>query len=131
MDIIITALAIVVFMLLLKYITQKRSQKSLGKQIDISLFDEEIKDLMNGRKSVLYFYTPTCGVCKSQAPIIEKLKDNINVVGKIDLSQHNPVSKEFGILGVPTTAIMKGNTVIDIFVGLKKYDFLKSKFEAV
>ena len=131
MDIIITASVIVAFMILLKLITQKKLQKSLGKQIDISIFNEDIKTLLNGKKSILYFYTPTCGVCKTQAPIINKLKEELNFVGKIDLTQSAGASKEFGILGTPTTAIMKGNTVVEIFVGLKKYDFLKSKFEAL
>ncbi len=131
MDIIVTALVIVAFMLLLKFITQKRSQKSLGRQIDVSIFDDDIRTLLNGNKSILYFFTPNCGVCKSQAPIIDKLKDEIGIVGKIDLSQNMAATKEFGILGTPTTAFMKGNTIAEIFVGLKQYDFLKSKFEAL
>jgi thioredoxin 1 len=131
MDIIITAVVIVSLMLLLKYIAQKRSQKAMGKQIDVSIFDGEIKELLNSDKSILYFYTPSCGACKTQVPIIDKLKDELGVVGKIDLSKNMMATKEFGILGTPTTAIMKGNTVSQIFVGLKKYDFLKSTFEAV
>lgn len=131
MDIAITALTIIVFMLALKFIMQKRGQKSKGKFIDISIFNDEIKTLLNGNKSILYFYTPTCGACKAQGAIIDKLKKDLNFVGKIDLSEHRDASKEFGILGTPTTAIMKGNNVAEIFVGLKKYDFLKTKFETV
>lgn len=131
MDIAITAIVIIFFMVTLKFITQKRSQKTKGKSVDISLFNDEIKNLLNGNKSILYFYTPTCGACKTQAPIIDKLKEEIEFVGKIDLSINRAVSTEFGILGTPTTAIMKGNTVTEIFVGLKKYDFLKTKYETV
>ncbi len=131
MDIAIAALTIIVFMLALKFIIQKKAQKSLGKSVDISLFNEEIKALLNGNKSILYFYTPTCGACKTQAPIIDELKEDLNFVGKIDLSKKREASKEFGILGTPTTAIMKGNTVVEIFVGFKKFDFLKTKFENI
>lgn len=131
MDIAITAIIIIAFILTLKFITQRRSEKTKGKSVDISLFDDEIKNLLYGNKSILYFYTPSCGVCKSQAPIIDKLKDDIELVGKIDLSNNREVSTEFGILGTPTTAIMKGNIVMEIFVGLKKYDFLKTKYEAL
>ena len=110
---------------------QKRAQKSKGKSIDISIFNDEIKTLLNGNKSILYFYTPTCGACKAQTLIIDELKEDLNFVGKIDLSENSEASKEFGILGTPTTAIMKGNIVAEIFVGLKKFDFLKTKFENV
>lgn len=108
---------------------QKRVQKSKGRSIDVSLFDEEIKTLLSGDKSILYFYTPACRACKTQAPIIDELKEKINFVGKIDLSENIEASKEFGILGTPTTAIMKGNIISEIFVGLKKYEFLKTEFE--
>ncbi len=131
MDIAITALTIIVLMLILKFIMQKRAQKSKGKTVDLTIFDDQIKTLLKGEKSILYFNTPTCGACKTQAPIIDKLKEDLNFVGKIDLSKNNNASKEFGILGTPTTAIMKGNSIVEIFVGLKKYDFLKTKFENI
>ena len=85
----------------------------------------------NNKKSILYFYTPTCGACRTQAPIIDKLKEDLSSVGKIDLSVNREAASEFGIMGTPTTAIMVGNNVAEIFVGLKKYDFLKSKYEAL
>ncbi len=131
MDIAITALIIIIFMFTLKFIMQKRAQKSLGKSINVSLFNDKIKTLLNGSKSILYFYTPTCGACRTQGPIIDKLKEDLNLVGKIDLSENRKVSTEFGIVGVPTTVIMKGNNVAEIFVELKKYDFLRTKFETV
>ncbi len=131
MEIAITALTIIILMLALKFIMQKRAQKSQGKSIDTSLFDEEIKTLLNGNKSILYFYTPTCGVCKQQTPIIDKLKKELSMVGKIDLSQNQSAAPEFGILGTPTTILMKGNVVGEVFVGLKKSDFLKTKFETL
>ncbi len=131
MGIAITTLTIIVLMLALKFIMQKRAQKSQGKSIDTSLFDEEIKILLNGGKSILYFYTPTCGACKAQTPIIDKLKEELNFVGKIDLSQNQIAASEFGILGTPTTVLMRGNVVGEVFVGLKKNDFLKTKFETL
>ena len=131
MDIAIVAVLIIIFMFTLKFIIQKRAQKSLGKYVDISLFNEEIKTLLNGDKSILYFYTPACGACKTQTPIINELKKDLNFVGKIDLTENSDASKEFGILGTPTTAIMKGNNVAEIFVGLKNFNFLKTKFEKV
>ena len=131
MEIAITALTIIILMLVLKFIMQKRAQKSQGKRINASLFNEEIKALLSDNKSILYFYTPTCGVCKSQTPIIDKLKEELNFVGKVDLSQNQIAATEFGILGTPTTALMKGDVVSEVFVGYKKFDFLKTKFETL
>ena len=118
-------------MISLKLFIQKRSQRFKGKSVNVSIFDEDIKNLLKAKKSILYFYTPYCGNCKIQSPIIDKLKEDISYVGKIDLSNNQNVATKFGILGTPTTAIMQGNNVAEIFVGLKKYDFLKNKFEAL
>lgn len=131
MDIFLTVIVIIILILSLKIFMQKRSQRYSGKSINASIFDEEIKNLLKAEKSILYFFTPSCGVCKRQSPIIDKLKEDINFVGKIDLSNNMIAATEFGILGTPTTVIMQSNNIAEIFVGLKKYDFLKSKFEAL
>lgn len=131
MDILITAIVIISAFIGLKFLMQKKAQRSKGKEVDISIFDDNIQTLLKSNKSILYFYTPTCGACKSQTPIIEKLDKETNAVGKIDLSINRDAAKEFGIMGTPSTAIMSGNRISEIFVGLKKENFLKSKFDDI
>ncbi len=131
MNITIVAVLLILFMFSLKYFMQKKAKKSQGKSVNIDLFNDEIKALLNQKKSIIYFYTPTCGACKAQAPIIDRLKRKLKNVEKIDLSGKNDIVKEFGMMGTPTTVLMKGNTISEIFVGLKKLDFLKTKFEAM
>lgn len=129
MDILITVLLIISIFIGLRYLTQKRAAKARGKEIDPSLFEDKIQDLLNSSKSILYFYTPTCSACKAQGPIIEKIDSETNAVGKIDLSINPGAAREFGIMGVPTTALMIGNKVADIFVGVKHEKFLRKRFD--
>ena len=131
MDVLITVLVIISVFVGLKFLMQKRAQRSKGKEVDISIFDEDIKTLLKSEKSILYFYTPTCGACKSQTPIIDKLEAETNAVGKIDLSVNRDTAKEFGIMGTPSTAIMSGNRIAEIFIGLKQENFLKKKFDDI
>jgi len=131
MDVLITVLVIITVFVGLKFLMQKRAQRSKGKEVDISIFDEDIKTLLKSEKSILYFYTPTCGACKSQTPIIDKLEAETNAVGKIDLSVNRDTAKEFGIMGTPSTAIMSGNRIAEIFIGLKQENFLKKKFDDI
>lgn len=107
---------------------QKRAARAKGKKIDSSIFDDTIKSLLAKEKSILYFYTPTCGACRSQAPIIDKIESETEFVGKIDLSKNIGAAKEFGIMGTPSTALMKGNKVADIFIGVKQEKFLLERF---
>lgn len=86
MNITIVAILLILLMLALKYFMQRRARKSQGKFVNIDLFDDEIKILLGQKKSILYFYTPTCRACRTQAPIIDKLRKDLTHVGKIDLS---------------------------------------------
>ena len=131
MDILITVVVIISVFIGLRFLMQKRAQRSKGKEVDISIFDEKIIGLLKSEKSILYFYTPTCGACKSQTPIIDNLDAETNAVGKIDLSINRDAAKEFGIMGTPSTAIMSGNRIAEIFIGLKQENFLKSKFDDI
>lgn len=131
MDILITAIIIIAAFISLRFFMQKKAQRAKGKKVDISIFDDKVKSLLSGKKSILYFYTPTCGACKSQTPIIDKLAEEIKAVGKIDLSINRAAASEFGIMGTPSTAIMSGNKIADIFVGLKHENFLRKRFDEV
>ena len=131
MDILIAVVVIMSVFIGLRFLMQKRAQRSKGKEVDISIFDDKIKRLLKSEKSILYFYTPTCGACKSQTPTIDKLDDETNAVGKIDLSINRDAAKEFGIMGTPSTAIMSGNRIAEIFIGLKHENFLKNKFDDI
>ena len=131
MDILITALVIIFVFVGLRFLMQKRAQRSKGKEVNISIFDDKIKNLLTSEKSILYFFTPTCGACKSQTPIIDKLETETNAVGKIDLSVNRNAAAEFGIMGTPSTAIMSGNIITEIFIGLKQESFLKRKFDEI
>lgn len=128
MDVLITVVVILSVFLGFRLLMQKRASHAKGKVIDSSIFDEKIKNLLAKEKSILYFYTPTCGACRSQAPIIDKIESDIEFVGKIDLSKNVEVAREFRIMGTPSTALMKGNTVADIFIGVKQAKFLLERF---
>lgn len=129
MDILLTAVVIVILFVGLKFFVQKKAQRTMGKEVNISLFDDKVKSLLNSEKSILYFFTPTCGACKSQAPIIDSLETETKAVGKIDLSVNRNIASEFGIMGTPSTAIMAGNKIKEMFVGLKQEKFLKERFD--
>ena len=131
MDILITVLVIITVFVGLRFLMQKRAQRSKGKEVNSSIFDDKIKKLLKSEKSILYFYTPTCGACKSQTPIIDKLDTATKAVGKIDLSVNRNAAKEFGIMGTPSTAIMASNRIAEIFIGLKQENFLKNKFDRI
>jgi len=120
MDITFTFGVILIMFFGMKMLIQRRAQKSKGNEIDVSMLDYETRNLLMKEKSILYFYTPTCHACKTQAPIIDKLWEETNLVQKIDLSKNIALAKEFGIMGTPTTALMKKILLLKYSLVLKE-----------
>jgi len=129
MEILIIIAAILIFFTTMRIIMMRKAAQSKGKEINISLLDEETQNLLKRDKSMLYFYTPQCGACRSQSPIIDKLSEEIENVRKIDLSGKIEIAREFGIMGTPTTILMLKNSVAEIYVGVKRENFLKTRFQ--
>ncbi len=66
------------------------------------------------------FYSPTCGPCRSLAPVIEQLARQYAgraVVCKIDTSRHQMTASRFQIRGVPTLIFFKEGRQVDQVVG--------------
>lgn len=129
MDYLIFVAVIIAVVLGLRFLMLKKARKNLGKEVDISLFDSNTKKVLSKNKAILYFYTPTCSNCKVQKPIIDKLENELKAVSKIDLTKQPALSSEFGIMGVPTIAIMNGNRIAKIFVGRQSESVLRTAFE--
>jgi thiol-disulfide isomerase/thioredoxin len=78
------------------------------------------KRIKSGAKTVLYFYTPPCGACRMQEPIIEKVKRNFpDAIFKIDATIHREAASAFGVLGVPFLAFIEGGKLVSAKVGVQ------------
>jgi len=66
---------------------------------------------MTGKVSIVYFHSPTCGVCRvSQKPILERLlarvgADKLQLVA-VDVSDKTDVAREWGVATVPSTYVI-------------------------
>ena len=66
------------------------------------------------------FYSPTCGPCKSLAPLISKIaKDYLGrvIIAKLDTSRNPGTAMHFQIRGVPSLLSFKNGKLVDQVVG--------------
>ncbi len=124
--IIIAAIFVVIFAF--RYFMLKKVKKKIGKEVNVALFDSGSRKLLLKEKSIIYFYSHSCSNCKVQQPIIDKLEKETNAVCKIDISKHPEISSEFGIMGVPTIAIMNKNRITNMFVGRQSETVLRTAY---
>ncbi len=67
-----------------------------------------------GKVSIVYFHSPSCGVCRtSQKPILEKLLarvggDKVQLVA-VDVTEKTEAAREWGVTTVPSTYVIGSN----------------------
>ena len=70
------------------------------------------------KKEILYFSAEWCGPCKTLAPRMERLSNQINY-RKIDVDQNQELSSEFGVRNIPTLILIQDGEAINRLVGLQ------------
>jgi thioredoxin 1 len=125
-DSIVLVIAIVVGFLVLTRLWVWISGKiKTGKPIPP--FSGEIGDrIQKGDKLLLYFFTPSCGACKSMTPVIEEMKRDKNNVYKINLTKDYNIGKVFGIMGTPATILVSESKIDQYILGARSEKFLKA-----
>ena len=82
------------------------------------------------RPTLVDFYATWCGPCKMQAPIIEKVKEEVgdkaNVL-KIDIDKNEEVARRYNVQSIPTLILFKNGEPVWRAVGLQQADVLVDK----
>ena len=73
----------------------------------------------DGRSTVVAFSTPSCAECRTQAAILDPLVHAGVRVLPVDAAQHPQVARAFGVLTVPSTAVLEaGGALVAVNHGL-------------
>jgi thioredoxin 1 len=94
--------------------------------IDSKNFEEQVKSGV----TLVDFWAPWCGPCKTQLPIVEDLASELEgtaKVAKVNVDEEGDLASKFGITGIPTLLIFKDGEPVDKLVGLQSKDQLKTK----
>jgi thioredoxin 1 len=120
-----TIISLVIFF---QFYLFRRRKKIVGTSIDLNTLPESMRKVLESGRSLIYFYSPSCGPCKVQAPAIAKLKNELKNVLSIDISGDFRTARVFGVIGTPSTIIFDNGVVKEMFVGVESEEVLRNAF---
>lgn len=92
----------------------------------LHLKNEDFKKEIETGKVLVDFYADWCGPCKMLGPILEefaKENDDVKIV-KINVDEHEDLSREFGVMSIPTLILFENGTLVKQNVGFVSKELL-------
>ena len=115
----------------LRGINKTFGDRHILKDISLNIYKGETFVIMgcsgSGKSTLLYFFTPPCGACKIQTPVIDTLMKKFpGSIFKIDASKHQESARAYGVLGVPFIVMIDKGVVVSAKAGIQQEQNLKN-----
>ena len=79
------------------------------------------KRIKSGARTILYFFTPTCPACRTQDPIVRKIRKRYpDAVFRIDASTNHQAASAYGVVDVPHFAFIEGGKLVMTQAGAQR-----------
>ena len=98
----------------------------------IELNKETFQSTVKEGVSVVDFWAPWCGPCRTVAPIIEQLAidyDGKAKICKVNADEENELTQEFGVRSIPTMIFFKDGEIVDQILGAVSKATLEEKLD--
>ncbi|MDA3862432.1 MAG: thioredoxin family protein [Deltaproteobacteria bacterium] len=119
---------IIGFFIILKQIMLFKLKKMKGKAAP-RLTGKPQKAIENQKSALFYFYSPSCGACRSMTPVISQLANQNDNVFKVDITEDYDLARKFGVMATPTTILIKDKIIKDVIIGPQSTQKLKKMIE--
>ncbi len=75
---------------------------------------------------LVYFWSPSCGMCRSMTPVIDRLAAERHDVLKVNVAESMALAKHFGVMATPSLAVVENGVVKNLLLGAKTEPQIRS-----
>ena len=97
-----------------------------------SLNDSNFVEKTNVGVVLVYFWSPWCGPCRMQAPVIDALDEELGdkvTFAKVDVDENPNTARQFGVMSIPTLLVKKDGEVVNKVIGYHSKEQLEELLE--
>jgi thioredoxin 1 len=84
---------------------------------------DNFKETIASGTVLVDFWAPWCGPCKMQAPILDKVAEQVGdtaVIAKVNVDEAAPLAAEYGVRSIPTLILFKDGEKVQDFIGVQQ-----------
>jgi thioredoxin 1 len=81
--------------------------------------------IARARSGLVYFFSPSCGACRTITPRLKALAAKNKNVFVIDVTEHLDLARAMRIMATPSTVEVATGQVIDVHVGMLPAELLQ------
>lgn len=113
---VLLVLGVVVVSVVLQVAARRRAGRLVGQPLP-ALPGETGAQLSRETRALVYFFTPSCAVCRALTPRMLALAEQGRPVFPVDATRDPELARALSVLATPTTLEVADGRVVQVFIG--------------
>ena len=106
--------ALAIILVLLQWVMHCQAKRPEGEKApNTSAIDHQDSHPMK----IYYFFSASCGPCRSLSPIVDRLREEHTNLIKVNIAEHAQIARDFGVAGVPSFIVVQDGVIKAVKLG--------------